>query len=226
MMKRTSLILAPLTLLLLALPVAAGEGIRHDVSAAIESGSVTRVVVEIPYAHLTIQNGDPATIDAYGYVERSWRTTKQRDAARAIVDDSNVRIDVEGATAYVRRNLGANAQSRTAMGSKSTYVIVVRVPAETNIVVDQKKGSFTSKGRFGNVDVELSTGDVAIEVPKKHVGELIARTRWGLLEVHLGDRIIENAGFMPRKAHYFYEGGHNVLTATVTRGDISIKLRD
>jgi hypothetical protein len=55
---------------------------------------------------------------------------------------------------------------------------------------------------------------------------LIASTKWGHLEVHLGDRIIENKGFLPRKAHYFYEGGQNVVTARTTRGDVAIKLRD
>jgi hypothetical protein len=225
-MKRTAHLLVAAALTFVVLPIAAGDDVKHDVSTAIDAAAVNRVVIEIPYAHVTVQNGDAKKLDAYGYVARSWRTTKQRDAARVILDDSELRFDVEGATAYLRRKLGPNAQSRTARGSKSTYVIVVRVPPGTNLVTDQKKGSFTAKGRFGSIDVAISSGDTVIEVPKKNVGELIARTRWGLLEVHLGDRIIENEGFMPRKAHYFYEGGDNVVTATVTRGDITIRLRD
>ena len=226
-MKRIAHSVAAIALTLVALPLAAQDDVKHDVSVSLESAAVTRVVVEIPYAHVTVQNGDAGRVDAFGYVSRSWRTTKQRDAARAIVDDSGLRIEVDGATAYVRRQLGPNAQGRTAKGSKSVYVIAVRVPAGTNIVANnQKEGSVTAKGRFGSIDVDLSKGPVSIEVPKKNVGELIARTRWGLLQVHLGDRVIENEGFMPRKAHYFYEGGQNVLTAVVTRGDITIKLKD
>lgn len=225
-MKRTSLAVVAILSVVIALPAVARDDVKHDVSASADATGVTRVVVEIPYSHLTIQNHDSNRVDAYGYVSRSWRTTKQREASRTIVDDSDVRIDVEGATAYVRRQFGANAQSRSAKGSKSSWVIAVRVPPGTNLVSDQKKGSFTSKGAFGSIDVVLSKGDVSIEIPKKNVGELIARTRFGLLAVHLGDRVIENEGFLPRKAHYFYEGGQNVLTARVTRGDITIKLRD
>lgn len=225
-MKRTTPTLIAFALLTLALPLCAAEPIRRDVSAAVDAATINRVVVEVPYSHLTLQNGDAKTLDAYGYVTRSWKSSKQRDAAQLAIADSSIRIDVEGSTAYVRRELGANAQNRKAKGDETTWVLVIRAPRGTNVVARQKKGSFTAKGDFATMDMELSTGDIAVEVPKKNVGELIARTRYGLLEVHLGDRVIQNEGFMPRKAHYFYEGGRNVLTAIVTRGNISLKLVD
>jgi hypothetical protein len=225
-MTRTTPTLIALALVALTLPLPAAEPIRRDVSAAIDATPINRVVIQIPYSHLTVQNGDPKTLDAYGYVTRTWKSSKQRDAAQAIVADTDVTIEVEGSTAYVRRNLGPNARSRKAKGNDTTWVLAVRVPRGTNVVAMQEKGTFTAKGDFASMDMKLSTGDIAVEVPKKNVGELIARTRYGLLEVHLGDRIIENEGFMPRKAHYFYEGGRNVLTAIVTRGNISLKLVD
>ncbi len=224
-MKPSKTLLAALAFIFV-LPALGQSTVRHDVSAKSAIDVVTRVVVEVPHVHLTLVNGDAKTIDAYGYVTRSWRTSKQREKAQQFVDDSHIRIDIEGATAYVRRNHGPNAQSSSAKGSKSMYVLSVRVPADTSAVVRQKSGSITAKGRFGTIDFELSKGSVDIEIPKKNVGELIARTRWGHLEVHLGDRIIENEGLMPRKAHYFYEGGQNVLTALLTRGNISIRLKD
>lgn len=223
-MYRSTSLIASFVFVLTAFPLAAADDVRHDVSAVLDFEGVTRVVVEVPYAHVTVQNGDASRVETWGYVTRSYRNTKQQEDASAMVADSNVRIDLEGSTAYVRRHLGPNAQSRTAKGSKSMYVIVVRVPAETNLLVRQDEGTITAKGSFATVDVKLSKGDVKLELPKRNVGELIARTRYGLLQVHLGDRIIENEGLMPRKAHYFYEGGKNVLTAMVTHGDITIKL--
>lgn len=226
MNRITTSFLITISLLVLSHPLAAGDPIRRDVSARVSAGAITRLMVDVPYSHLTITTGDARTIEAFGYVTRSWRTSKQRDAAHLILADSNVRIDVEGSTAYVRRQLGENAQSRKARGSDSMFVLAVRVPPGTNIVTRQKKGTVTAKGTFATIDLGLTSGDVSVEVPKRSVGELIARTRYGLLEVHLGDRVIENEGFMPRKAHYFYEGGQNVLTAIVRRGNISLKLVD
>lgn len=196
----------------------------HEFSTSIAAPGIERVIVELPYAGITIRTADGDTVSATGRVRRGFRNDKQRTDAQAMVDDSSIEIVVDGTAATVRRKLGPNATSRSAKGSKTAFEFVLTIPESKGLRIRMSGGEIDAAGMLGHVDIGLRAGDVKLSMPKSSVKELIARARVGDLDLNLGDRIIEKDGILAGKAHYLNEGGAYVVSVLVTAGDVKIEL--
>lgn len=216
------LMLSCAVLLLLAGSAKADPKVSRDfrVEAA---GSVERVIVEIGVSELEIRNGQAGSIVAHGMVKREYESSEDIKKAQAILDQSDVEIEIDGSRAIIRRKLGRDADGWR-VRNQTQFTVIVEIPVAVDVEVQQKVGEITVDGSFGNIDIDLGVGEVKIRTPKKNVREVSARVRIGENRTHTGDRIITREGVLSGRTEFFNDGGTSRLHVAVGVGEIDIEL--
>ncbi|HVT46028.1 MAG TPA: hypothetical protein VMT00_16750 [Thermoanaerobaculia bacterium] len=223
---RNIAILFFLTTLASAASAASESLVTREFRSSVPRSGTLRLVIDLPPSEVTIGNGPSGTIEAFGTVSRAYGKAADIAVAQQIVDDSSVRIDIQGTRAIIRRHLGPAAQGRRARRTKSDFKVTLLVPEGMHVELRQKAGEVKIAGAFGNILVRMRAGDVSIAVPKRTIKELIASVRVGDVTTNLGDRIISREGFFAGKTHFFNEGGNSILDVRLTAGNVDINLTE
>jgi len=217
------LMLSCAVLLLLAGSAMADPKISREFRVEAAAGSVQRVIVEIGVSELEIRNGPAGSIVAHGMVKREYESSEDIKKAQAILDQSDVEIEIDGSRAIIRRKLGRDADGWR-VRNQTQFTVIVEIPVAVDVEVQQKVGEITVDGSFGNIDIDLGVGEVKIRTPKKNVREVSARARIGENRTHTGDRIITREGVLSGRTEFFNEGGTSRLHVAVGVGEIDIEL--
>lgn len=220
---RTRLMLSGTMVLLLAGSALADPKVSREIRVEASSGSIDRVIVEIGVSELEIRNGQAGSVVAHGMVKREYESSEDIKQAQAILNQSEIEIEIDGSRAIVRRKLGPDADGWR-VRNQTQYTIIVEVPVGVDIEVQQKVGEITVDGMFGSIDVDLGVGEVKIRTPKRNVREVSSRVRIGENRIHTGDRIITREGVLSGKTEFFNDGGTSRLHVAVGVGEIDIEL--
>ena len=222
---RTRLALAvALALALAALSAAADEEVTHSFSTSVPRGHVHRIVIDIPAGEVKVRNGDAGTIALSGDIRRSYDGWRRRAKEQSIADDVSAEIYVNGDEAVVRRRFGSNAQSWSARSFHSGFEIKLDVPAGVDVIVETKYGEVDLDGTFGNVECDLTAGEIHVRTPRANVRDLSASVRVGEVHANLGDHSLEKEGLFPGSMTWVNAEGKADLHVHTTFGEVHVTL--
>lgn len=206
-----------------ASPLLAAD-VEHAFQKIVARGGVQRVVIDIPTGSFTIRNGSSERLALSGIASRDYDTTKERDWAQRVVNDTSVEIYVSGAEAIVRRKFGKNAQSWRAQ--KFTGLdLRLELPPGVDVTFDTTAGEVDLAGDFGDIDIDMTAGEIDLKVPKARVRELSASCRVGEVRTNMGQEIVTKEGVLPGRTKYFNAAGKTRINVHVTAGEIDVTLQ-
>ena len=192
---------------LLAATTAFARRRGHAYQSVVPRGSVRRVVIAIPTGSFTIRNGDASTLALSGISSRDYDTAKEKVWAQKVVNDTSVEIYVNGDEAIVRRKFGKNAQSWRAQ-KFTGHDLKINLPPGVDVEFDTTAGEVDMAGDFGDVNIDLRAGEIAVKVPKSRVRELNASCRVGEVRADLGNnQVVTHEGVFPGKTHLYNAKG-------------------
>jgi hypothetical protein len=222
-MRRLTLVFA-LATGALATTVLADSEVTHPFDTATPLNGVRRVVLDIPAGEFRIRNGAANTVGLHGKVRRSFDGYRRHDDNQRIVDDITPEVVISGGKAVIRRRFGPNARGWSAR-NKSVFDLTIELPAGVDIEVQTRFGEVTLEGAFGNVDVDMSAGEIHMTTPRASVSTLAASCRVGEVHTNLGDRTITREGLFPGTTHFTNpDGGHSAVRLHVTAGEVHVEL--
>jgi hypothetical protein len=208
---------------LLAPAVLADDDVEHSFQTSVPRGQIQRVVIDIPFGEFTVRNGAASAITVAGIASRDYDGSRERLWAQQVVNDTSVEIVVSGAEAVVRRKFGPKAQSWRA--KKFTGLDVkLELPPGLDIKFETSAGEIDVAGRFGDLDIDLSAGEIDVRVPRSTVRELNASCRIGEVRTNLGHEIVSREGIFPGKTHFYNAAGQGHVNVHTTFGEVRVTL--
>jgi len=128
---RIRLMLSGAVILLLAGSAMADPKVSREFRVEALAGSVDRVIVEAGVSELEIRNGQAGSIVAHGVVKREYESSEDIKEARAILDQSEIQIEIDGSRAIIRRKLGPDADGWR-VRNQTQFTIIVEIPRLTS----------------------------------------------------------------------------------------------
>jgi len=184
---------------------------------------VQRVVIDMPFGEFTVRNGAPNAISVAGVASRDYDGQRERIWAQKVVNDTAVEIQVNGAEAIVRKKFGPNAKSWRAR--KFTGVdLKLDLPPGIDVKFETNAGEIDMAGHFGDIDIDLSAGEIDVRVPRSTVRELNASCRIGEVRANLGTEIVTREGLFPGKTHFYNAAGRAHVNVHTTVGEVAVTL--
>ena len=197
--------------------------VEHSFQSSIPRGSVQRVIIDIPAAEFTIRNGDANTLAISGIASRDYDGQHERVWAQRVVNDTDVEFYVNGTEAIVRRKWGANASSWRAR--KFTGLdLRLNLPPGVDVRFETSAGEIDVAGTFGDLDIDLTAGEIKVSVPRNTVKELNASCRIGEVHTNLGTEIVSREGILPGKTHWENTTGRSRLNVHTSVGEVNVTL--
>lgn len=209
--------------LAIAAPLLAGGEAGKELRFS-SPGQIREVRIDIPIAEIGIVNSDSERFELRGSVRQRYSGRDERAWAEAIVAATNIVVEVRGDHAFVRRELGPEADTWKAKKSPAQVRAVLYIPHGASIEVDQSIGELDIEGDFGDLDVEVKIGEVRIRVPKSNVQRLTASVRIGEVKTDLGDRTITKEGLFAGETYYENETGKFDVRVRLQIGEVEIEL--
>ncbi|HEY8849372.1 MAG TPA: DUF4097 family beta strand repeat-containing protein [Thermoanaerobaculia bacterium] len=211
--------------LLLSASIALGDDqITHAFSASASRGGASRVVIDVPAGDVKIRSGAASAIRITGFVRRNYDGNNERNKQQRIANDITVGIDVHGDEAVISRKYGPSANSWSARSWHSTYDMSVEVPRGVDLDIRTKYGDVTLDGDFGNVDVDLTAGEIHLTVPRSSVRELNASVRVGEVHTDTGDLHEDHEGLFPGRTRFYNATGRSTINVHTTFGEVHVTL--
>lgn len=209
--------------ILLTLPLAAEERVKHEFSSATPAGAVRRIVVEIPSGSVTVKAVPGLDrIAVSGTASRDFDGPKEKIWAQKVVNDSSVEIYTSGSEAIVRRRFVGEAD--TFRSRFTAFDTQLEVPAGVAVDVQTRYGELSFTGEFGQLDADLRAGEITFVAPRASVKELNASCRAGEVTTNLGDEIVEKEGLFPGRTHFYNAAGRGRINLHTTTGEINVTL--
>jgi hypothetical protein len=205
----------------------ADSEVVHLFSASSAAGAVRRVVIDIPAGEVNVRNGAAGEIGVKGEIRRSYDGWRERDRQQAIADDITMEVVVRGDMAVVQRRFGPRAQSWSAKSHHSQVRAVVMVPPGVGVDVATRYGEVDLQGSFGDVNTDLTAGEIRVSTPRANVKELSATVRIGEVHTNLGPTIEDHEGVFPGGTRWRNtSGGRSSVNVHTTFGEVSVTLTE
>jgi hypothetical protein len=209
---------------LVALTVSAEERVTSRFQSEVPRGSLRRVVVDIPAGDITIRNGSADRLVVSGTVSREPDSDRSRKKEQRIVNHTAVEIVVRNDEAVVQRKFGPDANTWRAKAF-SDYDVTLEVPPGLNLDIKTEAGEVRVDGSFGDIEIDMTAGEVDLRLPRKDVRELRASCRAGEVRTNIGNEIIEKEGLFPGRTRYINPDGRSFVNVHVTFGEVDVMLR-
>jgi len=209
--------------LLATVPAFADREVTHRINTAASSRAVRRVVIDIPAGEIVVRNGSRDRIAVSGVVRRDYDGRDEREEMQRLVDDINLAIEVRGDEATIYRTFGPNAHGWRARHS-TPEDITIEVPEGIDVDLATRFGEVRMDGSFGDVDINLRAGEIALRMPRAEVRSLHASCTVGEVHTNLGDRVISREGLFPGSTHFENTSGRSVVNVHVTAGEVHVTL--
>jgi hypothetical protein len=223
-MRRLTLVLA-IAAGALAPAALADYSVSHTFDSTTALRGARRVVIDIPAGELHIQNGAANSIGLHGAVRRDYDGYRRRERSQRIVDDITPEVVMKDGEAVIRRRFGPNAGGWTARNN-TNFDITIDLPAGIDVDVQTRFGEVHLDGAFGNVDVDLSAGEIHMTSPRANVRHLAASCQVGEVHTNLGDRTIDREGLFPGTTRFTNpNGGKGDVRLHVTAGEVHVSLK-
>lgn len=220
---RTRIALAA-ALALTALSAVADEEVSHTFSSSVPRDGIRRVVIDIPAGEVKVRNGDGNTVRVSGEVRRSYDGWRRRAKEQRIADDITADIHVHGDEAVVRRRFGPGARSWSARSFHSGFDVRVEVPPGVDVIFETKYGEVDIDGTFGNVECDLTAGEIHVRTPRANIRDLHASVRIGEVHANTGDETVEKEGLFPGSMTWVNASGKNEMRVHTTFGEVHVTL--
>lgn len=196
---------------------------ERSFQSAIAQGQVRRVVVDLPFGSFTVRNGQPGRLALSGIASRDYDGQREGEWAQKVVNATTVVFEVRGAEAIVRRQFGPDAQSWRAR--KFTGIdLRLELPPGIDLEFDTSAGEVDIEGDFGNVNVDLSAGEIRLRMPQSIVRELRASCRIGEVTTNLGREIVTREGVLPGRTDFYNADGRSHVSLHTTVGEVDVVL--
>lgn len=209
--------------LLAAVPAFADREVTHRTAASASASAVRRIVIDIPAGEIEVRNGAANRITVDGVVRRDYDDSDERAEMQALVNDVNVAIAVHGNEATIFRTFGPNARGWRARHS-APEDMTIEVPAGVDVEFETHFGEVRMDGSFGNVDIDLRAGEIALRMPRSEVRSLDASCTVGEVHTNLGDRVVSREGLFPGRTHFENSTGRSEVSVHVTAGEVRVTL--
>lgn len=197
--------------------------VEHAFQSTVPRGGVQRVVIDISTGSFTVRTGSADRLALSGVASRDYDTTKERAWAQKVVNDTSVEFYVNGPEAIVRRKFGRNAGSWRAQ--KFTGLdLRLDLPPGVDVVFETTAGEVDMIGDFGDIDIDMTAGEIDLKVPRARVRELRASCRIGEVRTNLGKEIVTREGVLPGRTKYFNAAGKTHVNVHVTAGEVDVTL--
>lgn len=200
-----------------------GADVEHAFQTSVARGSVQRVVIDIPYGSFTVRTGAADRLSLSGIASRDYDGSKEKAWAQKVVNDTSVEFYVNGAEAIVRRKFGKDADSWRAQRFTGLD-LRFDLPPGIDIDFETSAGEVNLDGNFGDVDIDMTAGEIQARLPRATVRELNASCRVGEVRTNLGNEIVTKEGVLPGKTHFFNAAGKSHVNIHVTAGEIDVAL--
>ena len=197
--------------------------VEHAFQSAVARGRVQRVVVDIPAGSFTVRNGQADRIAVSGIASRDYDTAKEKKWAQDVVNDTSVEIYVNGSEAVIKRRFGKKADGFRAR--KFTGLdLRIELPPGIDVEFETSAGEVDLAGDYGDIDIDLTAGEIDVRIPKAGVRELNASCRVGEVRANLGKEIVTREGVLPGRTKYYNASGKTHVTLHVTAGEVDVTL--
>ena len=214
-------ILATTALLFFAITAFGERQASHQFHSEVSSGSVKRVVIDIPTGSINVRNGMSDSIRVTGVARRGHDGRRERE--QKIVDDTAAEVYVNREEAIVRRRFGTNAQGWRAQRFTS-FDMTIEVPPGTALEFETSYGSVDVHGSFGDIVIALRAGDVNVTTPRADVRNLSVSCRVGNRTTNFGDEIVQRQGVLPGTTDFYNPDGRTKVHVNVTAGNAIVTL--
>lgn len=195
----------------------------HSFESVIPRGNIKRVVIDVPAGSFTVRTGNEQRLSVAGVASRDYDSEKEGRWAQKVVDDISIEYYVNGSEALLRPKFGPNADSWR--GRRFNGIeLRIDIPRGIDVRFKTSAGEIDMIGDFGDVDIDLTAGEIELKVPKASVKELRASARIGEVRTHLGDEVVTREGILPGRTSYFNPLGTSHLNLHVTTGEIDVTL--
>lgn len=211
-------------LALAAFSAAADDEVTHSFASSVPRGQIRRLVIDIPAGEVKLRNGAANSISLSGEVRRDFDDRQQRPKEQRIADDISAEIYVNGDEAVVRRRYGPNAGSWSARSFHSGFDVRVEVPPGVDVTIETRYGEVDIDGTFGNVQCDLTAGEISVRTPRANVRDLRASVRVGEAHANLGDHSIQKEGLFAGVIEWSNSGGKSAVRVHTTFGEVRVTL--
>jgi hypothetical protein len=211
-------------LALITVTAYADQDVKHTFTSGVPSGTIRRVIINIPAGEVSIRNGAPDRIALTGEIHRTYDGWRQRDKAQRIADDVSVEIQVNGDEAVVERRYGPNAQSWSAKSFHSGFEVKLELPPGVDVEINTRYGEVQVDGVFGNVTADLRAGEIRVRSPRANVRAVNASVRVGEVHADTGAESMSGEGLFPGVLHYVNAAGKSDINVHTTFGEVHVTL--
>ena len=202
----------------------ANDQVTHSFSASASRGGASRVVIDVPAGDVKIRNGASGEIRVAGFARRNYDGANERNKQQRIANDISLAVDVHGDEAVISRKYGLNASSWSARSWHTSFDLAVEVPRGVDLDIRTKYGDVTLDGDFGNVDVDLTAGEIHLTVPRSAVRQLNASVRVGEVHADTGELHEDHEGLFPGRTRFYNATGRSTINVHTTFGEVHVTL--
>ena len=205
---RLSLLHKTILVCLLFVPFCAASDHGRDWNYE-ETRNQTRDFVSGGMVHVRLSVGDIQIRRGDSNQIRLHYTVKSRSESR--IKEAHVDIEVRGNDATI--------EFHAPTGGNTQFDVELEVPQNTNLDVHEKVGDLTVDGIEGDKDLDLSVGDIRVNLERSAYHLVRASTSIGDVN---GDGYGETSGWLGKTLKYHGDGKYE-LRAHVSVGDISLE---
>src|SRR5947207_3151432 len=103
-----------------------------------------------------------------------------------------------------------------------THSFASSVPPGVDVTLETHYGEVDLDGTFGNVECDLTAGEIHVRTPRANVRDLSASVRIGEVHANLGDQSIDKEGLFPGGMQWVNASGKSDLHVHTTFGEVHV----
>lgn len=211
----------------MASPAFGAEPQSRELKQSYLAEDVNRLEIELPPdTTLRLRTSTSKQIEVDGKVTVRFEGSPSRLKRQSIMEGLGIAAEMKGNRVRIYDSRDGDARSGWARRLDTNFDLTITVPEWTHVEVRQRNGEVDARGAFGNVDVGMRAGTIALTVPKARVRELTAKTRIGEVKADYGRVTEQMEGLFPGEARYENPDGLTRITLTLTTGEINVKLEE
>jgi hypothetical protein len=215
-MRKSSLILAAIALVLLAVPVAADVDVR-SIERSFEVDSDQQIILKLPLGEVEVVAGDQNRVEIEIVVTCGNSSARCRSRAEEIrLEDANrsrsLILEIEGYSNKLTNRPGVEVR--------------LRIPADSEFRSEVGVGSMRVENLTGDVSIEVGVGDVRAYVDPDRIGSIRLEVGVGSAEIRPEPRDQWSSGFLfLGNEVYWDEGaGKSHIRVDVGVGEAMVRL--
>lgn len=195
----------------------------HSYSSRLPAQNVRRVVIQVPVSETTVIAVPGDEIRLEGTARREYSGDDEQKSTQRLVDGASVTMKARGRNIYIDSQI--NSKANWYQRSSIKFRFTLYVPENLAVELHQRDADVVVRGNVGDVDATVNVGTIKVEVPKRQVAELLAKSRIGEVTTDLPDRTVVKQGVFAGATSFLNDGGKSVLHLRLNVGRIDVSLK-